>query len=243
MFADSLLDSHWPNRSQRGWTTLASFAVQGLCVAAVLMLPLLYNQGLPKLHLVSLGAPLGPPPGRRSLTAHHPSTASTQPNISPSIIVAPPEVPRGIERGGTTPPPEDNGCPTCVPGGTGDIASGNVVPDSLGNTAPVVPAPPVPVAQSPRVSVMMEGNLIQKVQPAYPPLARAGRIQGPVVLRALISKTGTIEKVRVLSGPPLLVRAAVDAVSQWRYRPYRLNGEPLEVETQVTVNFILSGIN
>jgi len=88
---------------------------------------------------------------------------------------------------------------------------------------------------------MMEGNLIFKVQPAYPPMARTARIQGPVVLRAIISKSGAIENLQVLTGPPMLVRAAIDAVRQWRYRPYILNDEPVEVETQVTVNFILAG--
>ena len=87
----------------------------------------------------------------------------------------------------------------------------------------------------------MEGNLIYKVQPVYPPLARAARVQGTVVLRAMISKNGTIENLQVVSGHPLLVRAAKDAVRQWLYRPYVLNREPVEVETQVTVNFILSG--
>ena len=87
----------------------------------------------------------------------------------------------------------------------------------------------------------MEGNLIYKPQPGYPPMARAVRVPGPVVLRAIISKTGTIENLQVISGHPLLVKAAVDAVSQWRYRPYVLNGEPVEVETQVIVNFTLSG--
>jgi len=88
---------------------------------------------------------------------------------------------------------------------------------------------------------MMEGNLIYKVQPVYPPMARAARVQGTVVLRAMISKNGTIENLQVVSGHPLLVRAAKDAVRQWLYRPYVLNREPVEVETQVTVNFILSG--
>ena len=88
---------------------------------------------------------------------------------------------------------------------------------------------------------MMEGNLVYKVQPVYPPLARAARIQGTVMLRAIISRTGTIENLQVISGHPLLVRAATDAVLQWRYRPYVLNGDPVEVETQVTVNFSLPG--
>jgi len=88
---------------------------------------------------------------------------------------------------------------------------------------------------------MMEGNLIHKPQPLYPPIARAGSIQGQVVLRAIISKSGTIENLEAMSGHPLLIPAAIEAVKRWRYRPYVLNGEPVEVETRVTVNFILSG--
>jgi protein TonB len=87
----------------------------------------------------------------------------------------------------------------------------------------------------------MEANLMQRVQPLYPPLARQARIQGQVVIRAVISRNGMIENLQVLSGHPMLVQAAIDAVKQWRYRPYFLNGEPVEVETQVTVNFLLSG--
>jgi protein TonB len=88
---------------------------------------------------------------------------------------------------------------------------------------------------------MSEGDLIRKVQPSYPPLARAARIQGTVLLQALISKQGTIEHLQLISGHPMLVQAAMDAVRQWRYRPYVLNGEPVEVETQITVNFSLAG--
>jgi protein TonB len=88
---------------------------------------------------------------------------------------------------------------------------------------------------------MMEGNLIYRVQPQYPALARQARVQGIVVLHATISREGRIENLQVVSGPPLLVKSAIDAVLQWRYRPYYLNNEPVEVETQVTVNFTLSG--
>ena len=88
---------------------------------------------------------------------------------------------------------------------------------------------------------MLEGNLIRRVEPVYPPLARNARIQGRVVLVAVISKAGTIEKLHALSGHPMLVPAAVDAVSQWRYRPYILNSQPVDVETQITVNFTLGG--
>ena len=86
---------------------------------------------------------------------------------------------------------------------------------------------------------MLEGSLIRRVQPVYPPLARNARIQGSVVLAAVISKAGTIENLTLITGHPMLVPAALQAVRQWRYRPYILNGEAIEVDTQITVNFIL----
>ena len=104
-----------------------------------------------------------------------------------------------------------------------------------------MPIPTPTVSREFRKSSMLEGMLIRKVQPVYPQLARTARIQGPVVVYALISKAGTMENVRAISGHPMLVGAAVDAVSQWRYRPYILNSEPIEVETQITVNFYLGG--
>jgi periplasmic protein TonB len=88
---------------------------------------------------------------------------------------------------------------------------------------------------------MMEGNLAYRVQPVYPPLARQARIQGSVVLRAVIDRDGKIKNLQVVGGHPLLVQAAMDAVRQWRYRPYILNELPIEVETQITVNFSLGG--
>jgi protein TonB len=88
---------------------------------------------------------------------------------------------------------------------------------------------------------MMEGNLIRRVEPSYPSIAKQARIQGSVLLRATIGKDGRIENLRLLSGHPMLAQAAMEAVRQWRYRPYFLNGEPVEVETQVTVKFVLSG--
>ena len=78
---------------------------------------------------------------------------------------------------------------------------------------------------------------IVKVQPAYPPLAKQARIQGVVILEAIIGKDGAVTEVKVISGHPLLQQAAIDAVSQWKYKPTLLNGEPVEVVTTVTVNF------
>lgn len=241
MFADSLLDSHFTGRAQRGWTTLTSFALQALAVAGVLMLPLLYTEGLPKLHLVSESAPIGPPPGPPPPRHAQSTERSIQSNMFHGLVVAPRTIPGEISRVVDDGPLQDSTpCAVCVPGGTGTFSTTSPVIDSLGTGTNIVPPPPPP-SRPPRISTIMEGNLIYRVQPLYPPLARAARIQGAVVLRAIISRNGTIENLQTISGHPMLVGAAREAVRQWRYRPYILNGDPVEVETQVTVNFSLSG--
>src|ERR1039457_5593348 len=85
-----------------------------------------------------------------------------------------------------------------------------------------------------------QGLLVSKVQPTYPPLARQARVQGTVVLQALIGKDGAVQSLTVTSGHPMLIQAAMDAVKQWRYKPYLLNGEPVLVQTTINVNFQLS---
>jgi len=85
------------------------------------------------------------------------------------------------------------------------------------------------------------GMLIQKTTPIYPPIAKAARVSGTVILQAEISKQGTITNLRVVSGPAMLQAAAIDAVKTWRYRPYLLNNEPVEVETTINVIFSLGG--
>jgi protein TonB len=98
-------------------------------------------------------------------------------------------------------------------------------------------------APSQRVRVsqgVMSGLLSSRVQPTYPEDAKQAGIQGKVVLKALIDKEGNVEDVQLMSGPEQLAPAAIEAVKQWRYKPYRMNGEPVNVETQVLVNFSLS---
>ncbi len=117
-----------------------------------------------------------------------------------------------------------------------------------GATAQAPPPPPprgvvADGGQIPVASVVAEGNLVKKVQPIYPPLARAGRVQGAVEFRTVIDKTGHVQDVQLVRGHPLLVSAAREAVLQWEYRPILLNGNPVEVITNVTVNFILGGIS
>jgi protein TonB len=90
------------------------------------------------------------------------------------------------------------------------------------------------------MSVVMEGNLVHRVDPLYPAIARQIRLQGTVVVQAFVSANGKIERPIALSGPAILAQAALDAVKQWQYRPYYLNGQPVEVETLITVKFILN---
>jgi len=127
-----------------------------------------------------------------------------------------------------------------VPGGVPGGQMGGVIGGIISSTPVAVPKVATP--QRVRVSQgVSQGLLVRKVQPNYPPLARQARIQGSVLLQAEISKDGSIENLRLISGHPMLAPAAIEAVKQWKYKPYFLNGEPVEVETQITVNFTLSG--
>jgi periplasmic protein TonB len=203
----------------------------------LLMLPFLSTQGLPGLSFVShLMVPISHAP-----TPVHPQQAPSSGSVSNSnhsIFVEPDHIPVNIA---TT----DDGNPAIpnLPNGTSGSTDAFADPIGIiGATGQAVPMlKPVPVVHPPRVSVMMEGNLIHRVQPVYPPIAIQAHISGAVVLQAVISRGGSIENLQVVSGPPMLVRAAIDAVRQWRYRPYALNGDPVEVDTQVTVNFVLEG--
>jgi len=240
MFADSLLESPWADRSRRGWTTFLSFAAQMLGVGILLAIPLLYTEGLPTLKLIASGVPLSAPPDEARVAPEHPVAGSRSANPNSQVIVVRPNFhPIGVSPADPM-GPELPACISCVLS-EDPAAAAPGIPGSIGPALPVIPVPPKPAARPPRISQMMEGNLIYRVQPNYPALARSARVQGQVVLRAVISRTGAIENLQVLSGHPLLTGAALEAVRQWRYRPYILNGEPVEVETQVTVNFLLAG--
>lgn len=234
----SALENTWDGSARRRWTTLVSFTMQALALSLLLSIPLLTVQGPPRLQW--LASPFFSPPKAPAPLAQRNAPLQNHPsNVSGTHLLQPSTIPAGIAH------VNENDVPAApsfgdlgVVGGTGDRGPG--VRGGFGEAA--IAPPPAPVATHPlRVSQWAEGNLIYRVQPTYPTLARQARIQGPVELRAIISKNGTIENLTVLSGHAMLVSAAIDAVKKWRYRPYLLNGEPIEVETGITVNFVLSG--
>lgn len=246
MFEDSLIESGGRRGGKRrGATTVLSFVLQGLLLGVLILIPLIYTEALPKQQLMTfLVAPPPPPPP--------PPPPAAQPVVKVQKIVS--EIDQGELRTPTKIPEkvkmvkEEETPPTAgiggvvggVPGGVPGGQMGGVIGGIISSTP--VPVPKVATPQRVRVSQgVSQGLLIHQVKPMYPPLARQARIQGTVVLQALISKDGTITNLHVVSGHPMLAPAAVDAVKQWRYKPYFLNGEPVEVETQITVNFTLSG--
>lgn len=242
MFAEYISGNSWANRSQRGWTALASFALQTLAITGLLIVPFFYTQAMPRLALLgSLIAPTPPsaPSAARAAQGHVVS------NLDEHALRLPTQIPRSFstsnsnDRDSDAPFSELSASPAVL-GGNGDHSGGNSVLDALGSgMSPRLPT--TPSVRPPRVSHMMEGNLIRRVQPEYPALAKQARVQGTVVLRAVIDREGSIQDLQVISGHPLLVQAAINAVRQWRYRPFYLNDQTVEVETQVTVNFTLGG--
>ena len=223
-------------RHGQRWTAMASFVLQGILISATFVLPLLNPSILPD---SLLRHPLLTPIsfGEIGVRVQQQPAAHNPPAQAP-IIVAPHAVifhkdgghePEAIVSGPIGPPSLD-------PRATGSpLGPSNIF--SPPNVQPVLK--PMPVTPKP-VSVMMEGNLIHRIDPQYPAIARQIRLQGTVVLQAFVSAEGRIERPTVVSGPAILARAAMDAVKQWQYRPYYLNGMPIEVETEITVKFVLN---
>ncbi|MGZ7029840.1 MAG: energy transducer TonB [Terriglobales bacterium] len=232
-------------KSKRGATTVLSFVLQAILLGILILIPLIYTEALPKQQLMTfLVAPPPPPPP--------PPPAAVQVKVVKQIISelnngqlrTPTKIPEKVQmiKEEEAPPPTSGiaGVVGGVPGGVPGGQMGGVIGGIISSTPVAVPKVATP--QKIRVSQgVAQGLLIHQVKPAYPPLARQARIQGAVILQAVISKDGTIQGLKVVSGHPMLTTAAVDAVKQWRYKPYFLNGEPVEVETQITVNFTLAG--
>jgi protein TonB len=219
--------------TERRWTAMVSFTVQATIVAVGLVVPLLNPKSLPEALVprrIFLPTPLGDVSPE---TSHSPGRPGGIFHANAIVVNSSRFVFHQTQN--TT----ENEVTQAPP--LGDLMGTRQGIDGLIESVLTRPVPqPIATIRPLRISAMMEGNLIHRVEPVYPSIARQVGVQGTVVIRAFISRSGMIERAEVVSGHPMLTHAAYDAVRQWKYRPYYLNGEPLEVETQVTVNFILN---
>jgi len=246
MFEDSLIESGGRLKTKRGWTSIASFGIQFMIIGVMVLIPLIFTEALPK--TVTLGflvAPPPPPPPPPPAAAPVKIVKVIQTDIVNGQLRTPTKIPQKVQmiKEEEAPPPvmESAGVVGGVPGGVPGGSMGGVIGSVLSSTNNIA-VPKMATPQRVRVSAgVTSGLLIRKIPPTYPPLARQARIQGTVILQAQISKTGDIENLQLISGHPMLAPAAIEAVKQWKYKPYLLNGEPVEVETQVQVNFTLAG--
>jgi len=245
MFEDSLLESGGRLKTKRGRTTTFAIILEIGLVGLMVLMPLIFTEALPKQQLMTfLVAPPPPPPPPPPAAAPVKIVKQIQTDIVNGELRTPTKIPQKVQmiKEDEAPPPvmASSGVVGGVPGGIPGGQMGGVIGGIISSTPVAVPKVATP--QRVRVSQgVSAGLLVRKVNPTYPPLARQARIQGQVVLRAVISKDGSIEGLTLVSGHPMLAPAAIEAVKQWKYKPYLLNGEPVEVDTEVLVNFTLSG--
>lgn len=241
MFEENLVESRITHASAtQRWTMLGSTALQIAVAATLIALPLLHPERL--VSHVETPLVFTPPPPRPPQPPVQQQAVESMPSTVPSIPVTMRPMIHTLlpsSNPSTDAPP--------IAFGTAPFGNmGNALPEALGTSegtgTGVNVAPARPAASRVRVSEgVSAGLLLTPIRPVYPAIAKASRVSGTVVVEAIISKTGTIESLHVVSGPEMLRRAAMDAISAARYQPYRLNGEPTEVQTTITVNFNLGG--
>ncbi|MGA8668992.1 MAG: energy transducer TonB [Terracidiphilus sp.] len=231
MFEDSTFESTGRIHTRsRGWM-VATFLLNGSVLFGLILIPLIYPEALPCQALAFLLTAPAPPPAPTPEPKQPPRPFRGTSEMPNGVILALPRIPLGF----AVSEPEAPEGPLLGIGqglGTPDAATGAFVSRALKPVARAETKGPVRIS-----SGVMEGSLLAKFVPVYPAIAKAAGVHGTVVLQATISRNGTIENLRVIGGPLMLQQAALDAVKTWRYRPYLLNGEPVEVETTVNVVF------
>lgn len=242
MFEQSIL----PGGKSRAWFVSAALLGQAAAYGLTAFIPLAYLDELPRVR--RMGSLIAPRPPIRSRTkvaaAHVPKRVPMVREFDMSRLTAPAAIPKHAAIIADAEPPP--GMPMSDDGAFFLAGAPIVAEEEL---PPPPPAPPVPAAEAAperpvaeRIRIggkVQSGHLIHRVAPEYPPLAQQAHIQGTVELQAVVGKNGRIAELRVVSGNPLLVPAAMKAVKQWKYSPTSLNGQPVEVETSITVIFTL----
>jgi periplasmic protein TonB len=239
LFYDSLIVSGGKSRRRNLWAGLASVTLLSIHLLGLVLIPLFHTDPLPTRERLTM---LYVPPAAATSNVGKSPPATPISKNTPTNISIPIRV--HTEREASLPPVEAaSGVVGGVPGGVVGGFPGGMLSGMLrsNGTVPVLASTPAPPPKRMRVPARIaEANLVYDVAPKYPPEAGRERIEGIVVLMAVISKDGTVEDVRVESGLPVLAQAALEAVKQWRYRPYLLNGEAVEIDSQITINFNLS---
>jgi protein TonB len=243
-------------KTNKSWTVLVSFIGQIVLIVVAVILPLIYTDVLPATTLQSfLVAPPPPPPPPPPPAAQQPvKVVKVIPRqFDAGKLMAPKSVPKEIAviKEDELPPPSSG--VAGVVGGVGGGMAGGAISGVLGgiiggipSAAPPPPPPPPPQHKEAAITrIKVGGNvqsamIIRKTPPVYPQLAKSARVSGVVHLAAAIAKDGTIQELHSLGGPALLIQAAMDAVKTWIYKPTMLNGEPVQVETTIDVNFTLN---
>ena len=247
MFDQTFVDGSGA-KTKKPWTVATAFILESVAVVIIIVIPLIFTDVLPKAMLGSmLQAPSAPEPPKPPPPPppEAPKVKVPPRQLDANQLMAPTKVPQKVaeivdDPNVELPSPSAVGAVPGV-GGGGPPAFGNLL-----KAPPPPPPPPPKVEKAPTPSRIRVGgnvqaaNLIRKVQPVYPQLAKQARVQGSVHFTAIIGKDGTIQNLQLIGGHPLLVQAAQDAVKQWLYKPTLLNGEPVEVVTQIDVNFTLS---
>jgi periplasmic protein TonB len=242
MFDDLVISSVHPNKTNKPWTVFLSTVVQAGIVGFMILLPLIYTEALPKglmnTFLVAPAPPPPPPPPAPVIKIVKPVAKLIQQGklVSPTVIPKKVNVIKEAEE-----PPDVVGMVGGVPGGVEGGSTAGVLGGILGGAGSGPPPPPKPKGPLRVGGSVMQASLIRQPMPVYPQIAKTAHISGTVVLHAIIGADGTVQDLQYISGPPLLMRAAMDAVRQWRYKPTLLNGEPTAVDTTVSVVFTLGG--
>lgn len=255
MFEQTFVDG--TGKTTKPWTIALSFMMQFLLVGVLILIPLIWHEGLVGAQLSTfLVAPSPPPPPPpppppsapikvvKVIPRQFDGTKLMAPKVIPKdiAVIKEEEMPPAAGPVGVV-----GGVPGGVPGGTAGGVIGGVIGGVPSAAPPPPPPPPVKVVEKPKqvgpIRVggnVTQANLISQQKPVYPPLAKQARISGTVRFEAIISKDGTIQQLKVISGHPLLIPSAQEAVKNWKYRPTQLNGEAVEVQTTIDVNFTLS---
>lgn len=249
MFEDSLLESGGRFKTKRRLgTTVVSVIIQCFLIGILVLIPLIYTDALPKQQLMTflVAPPPPPPPPPPPAAVQQVKVVKVQSELDNGALRTPTKIPQKVAmiKEEEAPPPSMGGVGVVggVPGGVPGGQMGGVLGGIIAAANSTANVPKIATPQRVRVSAgVTEGLLVHQIKPNYPPLAKQARIQGHVILQAIINKQGQVENLRLVSGHPMLAPAAIEAVKQWKYKPYLLNNEPVEVETTVDVNFSLSG--